>query len=389
MVTSDLVAASPADAGVDEKKLEALFDRVRRDVDEGRLPSAQVALARHGRLVGMRTFGSAVQGGEEKPATDATLYVIFSATKAIVASAVWTLFEEGKLRLDERVAEIIPEFATNGKDVITVEQLMLHQGGFPYAPLGPGKWETRQGRLEAFARWRLNWEPGSRFEYHASAAHWVMAEIIERRTGVEWKTYLRQRIIEPMGLDGLYVGLPEELNARVADVMYAVPPVPPPGGWGEVTPNAILNFNKPEVRAVGNPGGGGIARAADIALFYQPLLNGGVTATGTRIFKPETIAFATQVRTDDRYRDPMFNIPVNRGLSVVVAGDDGLKAQRGFGSNTSGKAFGHAGAGGQIAWGDPVSGISLGYLTNGFDAMEAIRDRTKEVSDLAAVCAAD
>ncbi len=371
MGASDLVAASPADAGVDAKKLEALFARVRRDVDEGRLPSAQVAVARHGRLAGMRTFGSAVQGGEEKAATDDTLYVIFSSTKAIVASAVWTLFEEGKLRLDERVAEIIPEFATNGKDVITVEQLMLHQGGFPYAPLGPGKWETKQGRLDAFARWRLNWEPGSRFEYHASAAHWVMAEIIERRTGVEWKMYLRQRIIEPMGLDGLYVGLPEELNARVADVMYAVPPVPPPGGWGEVTPNAILNFNHPEVRAVGNPGGGGFARAADLALFYQPLLNGGVTATGTR------------------YRDPMFNIPVNRGLSVVVAGDDGLKEQRGFGSNTSAKAFGHAGAGGQIAWGDPESGISLGYVTNGFDAMEAIRDRTKEVSDLAAVCAAE
>jgi CubicO group peptidase (beta-lactamase class C family) len=337
----------------------------------------------------MRTFGQAVQGGALRPATDETLYTIFSATKAIVAAAVWTLFEDGKLRLDERVAEIIPEFASNGKENITVEQVLLHQGGFPLAPLGPGRWETRAGRLEAFGRWRLNWEPGSRFEYHASSAHWVLVEIIERRTGVEWQSYLRQRIIEPMGLTGLYVGLPEALNDRVAEVTYVVPPTPPPGGWGEVTPNAILNFNRPEVRAVGNPGGGGVARAADMALFYQPLLNGGVTATGTRIFKPETIAFATQVRTDERYRDALNDIPVNRGLSVVVAGNDGQQELRGFGSNTSARAFGHAGAGGQIAWGDPESGISLGYLTNGFVEAEEMRQRTREVSDLAAVCAAE
>jgi CubicO group peptidase (beta-lactamase class C family) len=389
MVTSDLVAASPAEAGIDANKLTALFRRVQRDVDEGRLPSAQVAIARRGKLAGMRTFGQAVQGGALRPATDETLYTIFSATKAIVAAAVWTLFEDGKLRLDERVAEIIPEFASNGKENITVEQVLLHQGGFPLAPLGPGRWETRAGRLEAFGRWRLNWEPGSRFEYHASSAHWVLVEIIERRTGVEWQSYLRQRIIEPMGLTGLYVGVPEALNDRIAEVAYVVPPTPPPGGWGEVTPNAILNFNRPDVRAVGNPGGGGVARAADMALFYQPLLNGGVTATGTRIFKPETIAFATQVRTDERYRDALNDIPVNRGLSVVVAGNDGQQELRGFGSNTSARAFGHAGAGGQIAWGDPESGISLGYLTNGFVEAEEMRQRTREVSDLAAVCAAE
>jgi CubicO group peptidase (beta-lactamase class C family) len=62
---------------------------------------------------------------------------------------------------------------------------------------------------------------------------------------------------------------------------------------------------------------------------------------------------------------------------------------RGFGSNTSARAFGHAGAGGQIAWGDPESGISLGYLTNGFVEAEEMRQRTREVSDLAAVCAAE
>ncbi len=228
MASADLIATQPEDVGIDSEKLEALFARVQRDVDEGLLPSAQIAVARHGRLAGMRTFGQAVQGGAVKPATDETLYCIYSCTKAVVAAAVWALFEEGLLRLEERVADIIPEFGTNGKEVVTVEQTLLHTGGFPYAPLGPGKWETRAGRLEAFSRWRLNWEPGSRFEYHATSAHWVLVEIIERRTGVEYRRYIRERIIAPMGLEHLYIGLPEPLNARVADVVYTVPLTPPP-----------------------------------------------------------------------------------------------------------------------------------------------------------------
>jgi CubicO group peptidase (beta-lactamase class C family) len=387
MVAESLVAARPEDVGIDSDKLEAVFARAKRDVDDGVLPSAQVAVARQGRLAGFRTFGKAVQGGEERPATDETLYTIFSCTKAIVASAVWTLFEDGLLRLDERVADIIPEFGTNGKEIVTVEQTMLHIGGFPLAPLGAPAWTTREGRLQAFSRWRLNWEPGTKFEYHATSAHWVLAEIIERRTGVEWRTYLRQRILDPMGLEHLHVGLPEHLNSRVADVLHVTPPAPPPGGWGEVTPDAILNFNRPEVRAVGVPGGGGIARAAELALFYQPLVNGGETASGRRILKPETIAFATEVRTKDFHRDALMNIPVNRALAVVVAGDDGNQHLRGFGKVPIPRAFGHGGAGGQIGWGDPDSGISVGYCTNGFVDVEVQGRRGVAISSLAAGCA--
>lgn len=385
-MASPAVAAKPEELGIDPEKLEAVFARVKRDVDDGILPSASVAVARKGKLAGFRVYGNAVQGGQLKPATEDTLYTIFSSTKAIVAAAVWTLFEVGLLRLDERVGDIIPEFATNGKEIVTVEQAMLHIGGFPGAPLGHPQWATRAGRLEAFAKWRLNWEPGSKFEYHATSLHWVLMEIIERRTGVDGWKYTRERIIQPMGLTNLHVGLPRELNARVADVIHVTPPEPPPGGWGEVTPNAILAFNQPEVRAVGVPGGGGIASAADLAMFYQPLVNGGVTADGTRIMKAETIEFATKVRTTEKHVDTLLGHPINRALAVCVAGDDGKKNLRGFGHTASGRAFGHAGAGGQIGFGDPETGISIGYCTNGFvDAMVQAR-RTTAVASLACGC---
>lgn len=376
----------PEDAGIDSEKLEALFARAKRDVDDGTLPGAQVAIARNGRLAGFRTFGTARIGGVDRPATNGTLYTIFSSTKAVVAAAVWTLFEDGLLRLDERVAEIVPEFGTNGKDVVTVEQAMLHTGGFPQGSLGPGEWETREGRLAGFSRWRLEWEPGTQFQYHATSLHWVLAEIIERRTGMEFRKFIRERIIAPMGLEQMYLGLPEDLNSRVADVLHVEPPEPPPGGFGEVTPEAILAFNQPSVRAVGVPGGGGIARAAELAMFYQPLVNGGVTANGNRIMKAETIEFATTPRTKEFHRDPALGHPINRALAVQVAGDDGNSHLRGFGRTCSPRTFGHGGAGGQVGWGDPETGISLGYCTNGFVNWMTEGRRVTAISSLAAVC---
>ncbi len=387
MVDAKLIAARPEDVGVDSERLEALFARVQRDVDDGVLPSAQVAIARHGKLAGVRTFGTAVQDGAAQPATDRTLYCIFSSTKAVVALAVWLLIEDGLLRLEERIADIIPEFGTNGKDVITVEQVLLHVGGFPYAPYHPDHWEDRDRLLEAFARWRLNWEPGSRFEYHPTSAHWVLAEIIHRRAGKDHRTFIRERVTRPMGLDELFIGLPPEQDGRVAEVCYVTPPVEPPGGWGEVTPQALLELNRPERRRAGLPGGGGIASAAELALFYQPLINGGQTVDGTRIVKQATIEFATRVRTQDHHRDPILGVPVNRALSVVVAGDDGNGYLRGFGRAASPRAFGHGGAGGQVAWGDPQTGISVGYCTNGFVDWFTQGRRVTAVSSLAASCA--
>jgi CubicO group peptidase (beta-lactamase class C family) len=88
----------------------------------------------------------------------------------------------------------------------------------------------------------------------------------------------------------------------------------------------------------------------------------------------------------DRHTDPLSGIHVNRALTVVLAGDDGLTEERGFGSGASPSAFGHAGAGGQIAWGDPETGLSVGFLTNGFQQDENVRERTATIGTMAAAC---
>jgi CubicO group peptidase (beta-lactamase class C family) len=385
MIDTTLVAARPEDVGLEAEKLEAVYARARREVDDGTLPGCQVAVAREGRIAGMRTFGTAVQGGIEQPATDETLYHFYSSTKGVVAAAVWLLFEDGVLRLDERVAEIIPEFGTNGKDVVTVEQVLVHAGGFPYAPFAPEHWTDRAALLRAFREWRLTWQPDSRYEYHPTSAHWVLSEIIERRAGMPWKEFIRARLTAPMGLAELHLGCPLEQQHRVADVVYVTEPVEPPGGWAEVTPAAVMNFNTPSVRAAGAPGAGAVASAATMALFYQPLINGGVTRGGRRIMKAETIEFGTTVRSKPHHVDRTFGYFANRALSVIVAGDDGNAFMRGFGRTASPRAFGHGGAGGQIAWGDPETGISLGYCTNGFTDYMTLGRRVTAISSLAAV----
>jgi CubicO group peptidase (beta-lactamase class C family) len=292
------------------------------------------------------------------------------------------------------VAEIIPEFGTNGKDAIDVETLMLHAGGFPLAPFATEKWTDRAALLRAFSEWRLNWPVDSQYEYHATSMHWVLSEILERRGGLPWKEFIHERITRPMGLDELYIGCPPGQQHRAADIVYVTPPVEPPGGWGEVTPEAILRFNQPDVRAAGVPGGGGVASAATMALFYQPLVNGGETAGGTRIMKRETIEFGTKVRARPHHIeltlkliDPSLNVNTNRALGVVVAGGDGNAVYRGFGRTCSPRAFGHGGAGGQIAWGDPETGISVGYATNGFVDPLTMGRRITAISSLAANCA--
>jgi CubicO group peptidase (beta-lactamase class C family) len=350
----------PRALGIDESAWAALVTRAHREIDDGLLPSCQFAMARAGKVISV-TLGDAAADSR---------YVIFSATKPVVASAVWRLIGEGSIDVSRRVAEYVPEFGTNGKDVITVEQVMLHTSGFPHAPFNPLHWDDRDARLERFGHWRCNWEPGTRFEYHPTSAHWVLAELIERATGRDFREYVRTEVLEPLGLQRLRVGVPRDEQGDINTLVNVGEPATreqllavlgiPELPVTEVTPEALLTFNTPEVRAVGVPGGGGVSTAADLACFYQALLH----ASGG-IWDP---AVLTDVQTNVRNTYPDYlGTPANRTLGLVLAGDDGRSNYRGMGKTVSAGTFGHNGAGGQIAWADPASGCSFVYLTNGMD----------------------
>lgn len=359
---SELEVVAPGDVGVDAERLEILLERARKEVDEGLLPAVQIAVAREGKLVAFETFGDA---------TPTTRFVIFSSTKAWIASTMWLLLQDGSLKLDQKVAEVVPEFGTNGKDVITIEQVMLHTSGFPRHVMNPLKWDDKDYRYHTFSRWDLNWEPGKYFEYHPTSAHWVLAELIERVTGQDFRDVVRERVVEPIGLPSFILGGKAAEEADVALVRQVGEPMTPDELEAmigirelpvtEVTPEATTAISQMPSRAVGIPGGGGLGTAADIALFYQELIH-----NSKGLWDPEFLADATGTIRNNK-PDILFKTPASRALGVVVAGDDGLNHMRGFGKSSSPKAFGHGGAGGQIAWGDPVTGLSFGYVTNGMD----------------------
>jgi len=393
-VTTSAAIADPASLGLDAAALEALAARARRDVEDGALPSCQLAVARHGRLGFVASYGRVTHEGVERAAGDDTLYVIFSCTKAITSAATWLLWQDGLLGWDERVADVVPEFGTNGKQAVTVEQLLLHTAGFPHAPFAPLDWDDRAKRLARFARWRTEWEPGSRFEYHPSQTMWVLAELIERRSGEDFRAFIRRRVTAPLGLSDLHVGCDDAVHPRVADVVHVGTALTPAelarlgvavDPANEVNEENLSRFNRRDVRAVGVPGGGAVANAASLALFYQGLL-GCPPPGGSAPWKPETLREATRVRTGDLV-DPMLRRRANRGLGIVVAGDED-RPFRGFGRTQSPAAFGHMGAGGQVAWADPATGISFAYLTNGHDR-NVLKPGARGVglSARAAVCA--
>ena len=241
------------------------------------------------------------------------------------------------------------------------------------------------------AKWRLNWEPGTRFEYHPTSAHWVLAELIDIVTGSDYREELFRRVTEPICL-GRVLGLgpdasatymplepvgelasPEEIKAA-----FGVSELP----VGEVTTAALTAFNDPAARAVGVPGGGGVMGAEQIVRFYQELLHNKLG-----LWDAELLADVTS-RVRNHLPDPLTNTPANRSLGLVLAGDDGRTHFRGMGREVSPGAFGHNGAAGQIAWADPATGLSFAYLTNGVD-QHIVREprRTTAIASLAALCA--
>jgi CubicO group peptidase (beta-lactamase class C family) len=341
--------------------LEDLYARARRDVDEGLLPSCQLALARDGELIAFESFGEA----------PAPRYVIFSITKALVASAVWLLVSEEALTYETRVADLIPGFEENDKGRVTVDHLLLHTSGFPRAPMKPEEGADPEQRLAKFRSWRLDWEPGTRTEYHATSAHWVLADVLERISGLDFRVFVNERICAALDLDTLRLGFDSLDQRPINDVVivgeaaqlgtvmrasgeqFTVP---------EIRDDILLRYNEPKVRAAGVPGAGAVGTAADVAMLLQAFLR-----NTNAVWKDEVLANATRVVLN-AFPDPYTRAPANRSRGVVLAGDDGFAVVRGFGDGVSPLAIASPGVGGQTAWADPATGLSFCYLTDGIDA---------------------
>lgn len=344
----------PASQGIDETCLERLYAQIDSHIAAGWYPGAAIAMARRGKLVATRSFGVArlaTDSAAAVPASDQTMWLLYSQTKPITSCAIWTLVERGQLRWHDAIADYIPEFAQHGKSTVTLAQVLSHQGGFPNAAATPAAWADHTVLRQEVCNFTLEWEPGARVMYHPAAAHWVQAILIEAVTGQDYRHYIRDNVIQPLGLERLWVGVPDALHSSLAGAYERT-------ASGDHVP--LPDRNIPAFWRAGVPGGGGYATATDLTTFYQMLLHLG-TLNGTRILSPRTVQYVTRNYTGERI-DERFGMPMHRALGVHVRGL--TPTIRGLGSTAAPGVFGHGGAGTSYSWADPETGVSFTYLTN-------------------------
>jgi len=327
-------------------------------VEAGKYPGAAVAMAKNGKVIADKVFGTARLAQGSQPAVkadDKTLWLLYSQTKPITSCALLLLAERGLLNLHFPVAHYVPEFSLHGKGAVTAFHLLTHQAGFPDKTVSEKAWEDHKVLRREVSDFSLDFEPGSKVHYHSYAAHWVQAVLIEAITGLDFRQFIRAEIIEPLGLKDMFVGVPEAEHKRLAGSYYCE------GDGLTAAPHLhAAEFDSTAFHNSGMPGAGGYATARDVALFYQMLLGLG-QLSGKRVLSPRMVQYATKNHTGDR-NDEFFGSPMHRGLGVHLRGK--TPTIRGLSSIAHEDVYGHGGVGTSYSFADPHTGVSFTYITN-------------------------
>jgi CubicO group peptidase (beta-lactamase class C family) len=304
-----------------------------------------------------------------------TMVIVYSATKGLAAMTLAIAHSRGWLDYEERVCAYWPEFAQQGKERITVRQLLAHQAGLYVLdePLGRALVADLDRLAVVLARQKPAWEPGTRQAYHGITLGFYESELL-RRIDPQHRSlgqFFQDEIASPLGLD-VYIRLPEDIpNSRLA--MMARP------SWVEVLHGFPLrlaldtmNPHSKIVRALRGselphdeqhvyarnlevPSGGAVGTARAIAHAYSVFATGG-RELGLR---PETL---------DLLAAPA--VPPARGFYDECMKGDGIQFSLGFMKSTpalpfgSATSFGSPGAGGAFGFADPAAGVGYAYVTN-------------------------
>lgn len=363
-------------SGTVSKGYEAVRDAfVENFTRRGELGGA-CTVYRHGEKV-VDLWGGLRDRSSSEPWRADTMVLVHSTTKGLAAMVLALAHSRRWLDYDERVATYWPEFAQNGKEGITVRQLLAHQGGL-YAfdeRVDPEVVADIDRLAQIMARQRPAWPPGERQAYHAITLGFYESELI-RRVDPAHRTLGRvfdDEIAKPLHLD-FYLRVPRDISdSRIA-------PLEPPSAWERFTslplPLVLKSLSKRSVlyrSLVANPGTGfyvdkahvvvrdleapsglGIGTARAIAKAY------GVFAAGGRELglRRETLEALAAPATPARhgFYDECFRGPAAFSLGF-------MKPNESFPFGHA-SAFGAPGAGGSMGYADPETGIGYGYVTN-------------------------
>lgn len=338
--TKPLPKAEPASVGMDAESLAKIPQRMEAFVEEGTISGAVTLVSRDGKVVHHSAVGQAdIDAG--RPMKIDTLFAVASMTKPVTATAIMILKDEGKLALDDPVSKYIPEFAkatlrNGGKPrAITLRDVMTHTSGLGDDQRLSGSLEETAKQL---AKRPLEFEPGEKWQYSPGLT--VAGRVVEVASGQPFETFLAERIFEPLGMNDTNFQITDEQRSRLA-TLYK------PGDDDQGLQKAEHWLNDPaEARDRGpNPSGGLFSTAADMAKFYQMVLNGG-ELNGTRIVSKESVEEMTSVQTSDLMTG--FTPGNGWGLGWCV-----VREPQGVTEMLSSGTYGHGGAFGTQGWIDP------------------------------------
>jgi CubicO group peptidase (beta-lactamase class C family) len=308
----------------------------------------------------------------KKPMRADTIFQIMSMTKPFVGTSIMMLADEGKLSISDPVEKHLPEFRgqmvisarnADGSVVIkkparpiTIFDLMTHTSGMSYLPpAGIAELNQRMNyklgdAVLLYSQMPLEFEPGSKWQY-SNLGIAILGRIIEARSGMAFEKFLEARIFTPLGMKDSHIFLPAEKHARLAAI-YRKTATGMEKAGGTMLGGDSMHYRKGAVYSA--PEWGLYSTAADLAAFYQMLLNGGV-ANGKRIISKAAIDLMTRKQTGELRSGHMPNTAF--GLTWEVIDDP-----RGEVAYLSTGTFGHGGAFGTHGWVDRKKDLVGVYL---------------------------
>jgi len=295
----------------------------------------------------------------------------YSSGKPLTTVAVLQLWEQGRLGLDDRIAQYVDGWA-NGKEACTIRQVLIHTGGFPM--YGSNDFDTDLDSAEVLARIAATpaaWEPGTKAGYHPVTGWKVLGAVVEAVDGRPIETYLRDEILAPLGASSS-LGVSRERQLELGDALVPVawkghrfPVVEDDGGLRMVPYRIDKVHNEPWHVAKAEPGAAMRGPARDLGTFYEALLGFGPPLIETR-----TVEVMGAVHRHD-LQDAVFGFATPWGLGVTVDLSGGAGR----------RAFGHGGMASSRGFADPDLGLVAVVVCNGLANPIAAEQRLADITD--------
>lgn len=362
----------PCDVELSNSAVDRIWTSVEDLYRTGMSPAISFCLRKNGKIILNRSIGyldkqSAKIQDHQSLITPNDPICLFSASKAITAFLVHLLIEEGKLKLNDPVADYYPDFAKHGKSDITINNLLSHDVRFSTLKFGqqidPELIFDFEGTVALLCNSKLSGKLGNSQAYNAIFSGYILGGILEKASGKNLKTLMQEKIQNPLGTHYLNYGLNPEDQYRVAEQTIT-------GLASKASDMYIKHIIGADLKTIVNisndkrymdaciPPANIYATAEEVSRFYQMLLNGG-EFEGTQICSPETVKNAISEVHGMKW-DSKLLVPMRYSNGFMLGAQPfGL-----FGPNSE-QSFGHIGLSNIMTWADTERDISVSLLTTG------------------------